>query len=124
MKVASGLASVMGAAGMKVYNVQNEPADSVETASKIANISPRELYALIGDGSLPARKRGRRTLIFMSDLQELMHNLPVETASKIVDISPRELYALIGDGSLPARKCRQVPDSSLRSSSAAPKFCR
>jgi excisionase family DNA binding protein len=63
---------------MNVHNIHNEGviAVSVETASKIANIGRTKLYALIGDGSLPARKCGRRTLILVSDLQALLHNLP------------------------------------------------
>ena len=63
---------------MNVHNVHNEGviAVSVETASKIANIGRTKLYALIGDGSLPARKCGRRTLILVSDLQALLQTLP------------------------------------------------
>jgi excisionase family DNA binding protein len=71
-------ASLLGVASMNVHNVHNEGviAVSVETASKIANIGRTKLYALIGDGALPARKCGRRTLILVSDLQALLHNLP------------------------------------------------
>jgi excisionase family DNA binding protein len=63
---------------MNVHNVHNEGviAVSVETASKIVNIGRTKLYALIGAGSLPARKCGRRTLILVSDLEALLHNLP------------------------------------------------
>jgi excisionase family DNA binding protein len=73
-----GTSLIRRTANMNFHNAQNEGvvAVSVETASKIANIGRTKLYALIRDGLLPARKCGRRTLILISDLQALLHNLP------------------------------------------------
>jgi excisionase family DNA binding protein len=68
----------MGAVKMDVQGTRNSGviAVSVEDAVRIANIGRTKLYELIGDGSLPARKCGRRTVILISDLEALLHGLP------------------------------------------------
>ena len=50
---------------------------SVEEAAKIARLSRSSIYLALRDGSLTARKAGRRTIICPSDLQRFIDGLPL-----------------------------------------------
>lgn len=50
---------------------------SVEEAAKIARLSRSSIYLALRDGSLTARKAGRRTIICPSDLQRFINGLPL-----------------------------------------------
>ncbi|WP_370301167.1 helix-turn-helix domain-containing protein [Qipengyuania flava] len=50
---------------------------SVEEAAKIARLSRSSIYLALRDGSLTARKAGRRTIICPSDLQQFIDGLPL-----------------------------------------------
>jgi excisionase family DNA binding protein len=45
-------------------------------ASRIIGCGLTKMYQAIADGSLPARKSGRKTLILVSDLENWAKNLP------------------------------------------------
>lgn len=70
---------------MDEYNEQSDPhreprkplAFSVEEAAKIAGLSRSSIYLALRDGTLTARKAGRRTLICPQDLREFLDNLPL-----------------------------------------------
>jgi excisionase family DNA binding protein len=49
---------------------------SVKDACKLGNLGRTTLYQLIKSGCLPARKCGRRTIIFRSDLEAALKALP------------------------------------------------
>jgi excisionase family DNA binding protein len=44
-----------------------------------SGIARTAMYELINTGQLPARKRGRRTLILAEDLQRCLESLPIIT---------------------------------------------
>jgi excisionase family DNA binding protein len=56
--------------------LQSRMAFSVDEAAQQANVGRDKIYAAIRDGSLPARKAGRRTLIRRCDLEAYLSNLP------------------------------------------------
>lgn len=57
-------------------NTGTQQAFSIPEAAKAAGISRTMLYRLIGDGSLHARKIGRRTVILAADLAQFLNSLP------------------------------------------------
>ena len=50
---------------------------SVAEACVVAGIGRTKIYEAISDGSLKARKFGKRTIILRSDLQSFLSGLPV-----------------------------------------------
>lgn len=54
----------------------NPLAYSIAEACARSGIGRTALYELINTGQLPARKRGRRTLILAEDLQRCLKSLP------------------------------------------------
>lgn len=57
-------------------NTGTQQAYSIPEAAKAAGISRTLIYRLIGDGSLQARKIGRRTVILAADLALFLNALP------------------------------------------------
>jgi excisionase family DNA binding protein len=51
-------------------------AHTVAEACARSGIGRTAIYELINTGQLPARKRGRRTLILTEDLQQCLQSLP------------------------------------------------
>jgi len=63
-------------------------AHTVAEACARSGIGRTSIYQLIKTGQLPARKRGRTTLILSEDLQRCLRSLPkVKTKSKQGDVS-------------------------------------
>jgi excisionase family DNA binding protein len=62
-------------------NTQADPLQkeglSVSEASSVAGLGRTKIYEAIGDGSLRARKYGKRTLILRDDLRQFLASLPV-----------------------------------------------
>lgn len=56
--------------------MQNPLAHSITDACAQSGIGRTAIYELINTGQLPARKRGRRTLILADDLQRCLKSLP------------------------------------------------
>jgi len=56
--------------------MQNSLAHTIAEASARSGIGRTAIYELINTGQLPARKRGRRTLILVEDLQRCLQSLP------------------------------------------------
>ena len=56
--------------------MQNQLAHSIAEACARSGIGRTAIYELINTGQLPARKRGRRTLILVEDLQRCLQSLP------------------------------------------------
>jgi len=54
----------------------NPLAHSIAEACAQSSIGRTAIYELINTGQLPARKRGRRTLILAEDLQRCLQSLP------------------------------------------------
>jgi excisionase family DNA binding protein len=52
-------------------------AHTIAEACTRSGIGRTAIYALINNGQLPARKRGRRTLILVEDLQRCLQSLPL-----------------------------------------------
>jgi excisionase family DNA binding protein len=50
---------------------------SIAEACARSGIGRTSIYTLIRNGALPARKRGRRTLILAEDLRRCLETLPV-----------------------------------------------
>ena len=50
---------------------------SIVEACRVAGIGRTKIYEAIADGSLKARKFGKRTLILRADLQSFLSDLPV-----------------------------------------------
>jgi excisionase family DNA binding protein len=55
---------------------------SISESQKKAGISRAVLYRKIANGELPARKIGRRTVIFDSDLEKWLKSLPQVSAKQ------------------------------------------
>lgn len=49
---------------------------SIPEAVALTGIGRSSLYKIIGEGRLVPRKQGKRTLIMVKDLEELIQNLP------------------------------------------------
>ena len=56
--------------------MQNQLAHTIAEACARSGIGRTAIYELINTGQLPARKRGRRTLILTEDLQRCLQSLP------------------------------------------------
>jgi excisionase family DNA binding protein len=56
--------------------MQNPLAHTIAEACTRSGIGRTAIYELINTGQLPARKRGRRTLILAEDLQRCLQSLP------------------------------------------------
>lgn len=56
--------------------MQNALAHTISEACARSGIGRTAIYELINTGQLPARKRGRRTLILTEDLQRCLQSLP------------------------------------------------
>lgn len=54
---------------------------SINEAMQAADVGRTKLYEAIGDGSLKAKKLGRRTLVLAEDLQTWLRGLPQANAS-------------------------------------------
>ena len=61
----------------------NPLAHSIAEACAQSSIGRTAIYELINTGQLPARKRGRRTLILAEDLQRCLQSLPFITVKPI-----------------------------------------
>lgn len=55
---------------------------SIWEASALAGIGRTKLYQAIRDGSLPARKYGKRTIVLRTDVVRFLEALPAATAPK------------------------------------------
>ena len=51
-------------------------AATVADAVKLSGITRTELYRLLGEGAIKAKKSGRRTLIMMDSVREYVRGLP------------------------------------------------
>lgn len=60
----------------KETTMQNPLAHTIAEACARSGIGRTAIYELINTGQLPARKRGRRTLILTEDLQRCLQSLP------------------------------------------------
>src|ERR1019366_8838696 len=60
----------------KETTMHNPLAHSIAEASARSGIGRTAIYELINTGQLPARKRGRRTLILAEDLRRCLQSLP------------------------------------------------
>jgi excisionase family DNA binding protein len=49
---------------------------SIAEVSAVAGIGRTKIYAAIADGSLKARKCGRRTIVLRSELRDFLTSLP------------------------------------------------
>ena len=56
--------------------MNNPLAHTIAEACARSGIGRTSIYELINTGQLPARKRGRRTLILTEDLQRCLQSLP------------------------------------------------
>ncbi|HEY6697095.1 MAG TPA: helix-turn-helix domain-containing protein [Acidimicrobiales bacterium] len=67
---------------MPIYVPDDRLAVSVAEAARIIGVGRTRLYALLDDGTLPARKLDKRTLILRADLEAFLTSLPeYESAS-------------------------------------------
>ena len=55
---------------------------SIADACAVARVGKTALYEAINSGKLPARKRGRRTLILGADLRQYLEKLPLLVPAK------------------------------------------
>jgi excisionase family DNA binding protein len=60
----------------------NKMALTIAEAVKVCPFGRSLLYKLIRQGRLPARKVGRRTFIMMSDLEQLLAEMPLVVPAK------------------------------------------
>ena len=67
--------------------MQNPLAHSISEACARSGIGRTSIYELINTGQLPARKRGRRTLILAGDLQRCLESLPPITVKQSCTVS-------------------------------------
>ncbi len=61
----------------------NKLALTIEEAAAAGPVGRTKIYAAIGDGSLPARKAGRRTFILATDYQAWLESQPVILAKAV-----------------------------------------
>ncbi len=55
---------------------------SIVDAARLAGVGRSTLYSAVQDGALPMRKCGRRSLIFISDIEAWLANLPASKPSQ------------------------------------------
>ena len=67
--------------------MDNALAHTIAEASARSGIGRTAIYELINTGQLPARKRGRRTLILAEDLQRCLQSLPFITVKPTIQTS-------------------------------------
>lgn len=67
--------------------MHNPLALTIAEASARSGIGRTAIYELINSGQLPARKRGRRTLILAEDLQRCVRSLPFITLKPNIQTS-------------------------------------
>ena len=60
----------------------------VEEAAELSGLGRTSLYQDIKDGRLPARKRGRRTIVLAKDLRRYLENLPRKGAPAAASAAP------------------------------------
>jgi excisionase family DNA binding protein len=67
--------------------MQNLLAYTIADASARSGIGRTAIYEMINTGQLPARKRGRRTLILAEDLRRCLQSLPFITVKPNIQTS-------------------------------------
>lgn len=67
----------------------NKYAFTVGEAVELSGLGRTSLYAAISSGELPARKRGRRTVVLARDLEHYLESLPKLRVSLVAQ-SPRD----------------------------------
>jgi excisionase family DNA binding protein len=60
-------------------------AHSIAEACERSSIGRTAIYELINSGELPARKRGRRTLILADDLRRYLEALPTAKSNRTTE---------------------------------------
>src|ERR1700760_4107300 len=61
---------------------------TIAQAAEAAATGKTALYEALGSGELPARKRGRRTLILAADLRAWLERLPTLELKRTPDLGP------------------------------------
>jgi excisionase family DNA binding protein len=64
---------------MKIFPLVQREGLSILEAASLAGLGRTKIYECIKDGSLPARKHGRRTIILRRDVIEFLEALPATT---------------------------------------------
>jgi excisionase family DNA binding protein len=67
--------------------MENPLAHTIAEACARSGIGRTAIYELINSGQLPARKRGRRTLILADDLRRCLESLPPITVKSNTQIA-------------------------------------
>jgi excisionase family DNA binding protein len=71
----------------KEITMEHPLAHTIAEASARSGIGRTTIYELINSGKLPARKRGRRTLILSDDLRRCLESLPPITVKPNTQIA-------------------------------------
>jgi excisionase family DNA binding protein len=93
--------------------MQNPLAHTINEACARSGVGRTALYELINTGQLPARKRGRRTLILDDDLVRYVQSLPLivkqSGSTPLRDSTTDRKVTDNNAGEMPSvRKCRGV----------------